>query len=195
MTKSTKAVNKTASVFTSAPAPQGVSRRTFGLAAVAAGSVAALGIPTLASADDHLVLPDLKTMDGQNTDMFDHIVAGKWNLVMLWSVTCGICAKETPRLSELYEEEKGGNLTLLGLSIDGTEQTPAVQQWMDRHSMSFPNLVGEFASIALNFEGLTQEPLRGTPTFLMFDPEGKLAAVNPGPVRPQAVRDFVAKRS
>lgn len=142
-----------------------------------------------------LAAEDLKTIDGDSAGLQSSLVSDKWNLVMIWSTNCGVCRKETPQLSDLYDEEIDGEITLLGISIDGLDATEEVQKFAADYDMRFPTLLGEFVTVASEYTLLSQEELRGTPTFMLFDPEGALAAVNPGPVRPQAVREFVAKRN
>jgi len=141
-----------------------------------------------------LAAEDLRTMDGSEAGLTSSLVEGKWNLVMIWSTSCGVCRVETPRLSELYDDEKDGELTVIGISIDGLEATDAVADFQKQYDMRFPTLLGEFVTVASEYTILSQEELRGTPTFMLFDPEGALAAVNPGPVRPEAVREFISKR-
>jgi len=136
---------------------------------------------------------ELRTMDGSAAGLTSSLVEDKWNLVMIWSTSCGVCRVETPRLSDLYDEEKDGDLTLLGISIDGLEATDAVAEFRTQYEMRFPTLLGEFITVASEYTTLSQEELRGTPTFMLFDLEGALVAVNPGPVRPEAVREFISK--
>jgi len=167
-----------------------LDRRSVIKAASAAVALAGLGLSTAARAENELV-----TMDGQQTSLMDHVIDQKWNLVMMWSVTCGICARETPAMSQLYDDEKDGNITVLGVSIDGEAATPQVAQWMNRYDMRFPNFVGELITVASNFKALTKEDFRGTPTFILFDPTGKLTAVQPGPLKPEALRRFIAKQA
>ncbi len=166
------------------------NRRNF---LIAASAVTVAAGPVLSSAA--FAADELKTIDGDAAGLQSSLIAGKWNLVMIWSTNCGVCRTETPRLSDLYDEEMDGDITLLGISIDGFEATDEVKQFASDYDMRFPTLLGEFITVASEYTTLSQEELRGTPTFMLFDPEGALAAVNPGPVRPEAVREFVAKRN
>ncbi len=166
-----------------------INRRSLIKAASAATLLAGAGVSYNASAQE------LFTMSGEPTGLMDNVIAGKWNLVMMWSLTCGICVRESPVMSQLYDDEKDGNITVLGVSIDGQQSMPEVEQWMKRHDMRFPNFVGELITVASNFKALTKEDFRGTPTFILFNPEGKLAAVQPGPLKPEALRRFVAKQA
>ncbi len=123
-----------------------------------------------------------------------HLTPGAWTLVMFWSVTCGICAAETPALNDFYEQERERGVHLLGVSIDGAGRHAEVARWMKHHQMGFPSLLGELSGIGAYFAAAAGEPFRGTPTFMIFDPRGQLVGLNAGPVRIQAVRDFIARK-
>ena len=79
--------------------------------------------------------------------------------------------------------------------MDGQAKKAAALAFIERHDLPFPNLIGEPAMISLYYSALTQESLRGTPTFLIFDPEGELAAAQAGAVSPEAVDRFIAKKN
>jgi len=65
---------------------------------------------------------------------------------------------------------------------------------MRDHQMGFPTLLGDLASIAGYFSAATQEGFRGTPTFMVFNRSGQLVGVNAGPLRIQALKDFIARK-
>jgi len=113
---------------------------------------------------------------------------------MFWSVTCGICAAETPALNAFYERERDTGIELLGVSIDGPDMRHQVARWMTQHQMGFPTLLGDLAEIGAYFTSATQEPFRGTPTFMVFDPTGRVVGVNAGAVRPEAVKSFIDRK-
>lgn len=159
---------------------------------VNASALTAAMIPALSTRT--FAAEELRTVDGKPAALKSSLVAGKWNLVMIWSTSCGVCRSETPRLSDLYDEQMQGDITLLGVSIDGVDASESVKKFAEQYEMRFPTLMGEFITVASEYTTLSQEELRGTPTFMLFTPEGALAAVNPGPVRPEAVLEFVEGR-
>ena len=59
--------------------------------------------------------------------------------------------------------------------------------------MSFDNLIGELTVVAFNYEASTEEPLQGTPTYMMFNPQGQLVGHNPGPVKIEALEKFIQR--
>lgn len=137
---------------------------------------------------------DLRTLDGRRSSLDEYVGKGKWTLVMFWATDCGICKREMPVLSAFHDKHKGTKATVLGVAIDGMDKVDAIRASMRLHQASFPTLVGELGVVGINFELAAGEPLRGTPTFLMFNPSGELVGVNPGPVRPEAVEAFMARK-
>ncbi|MBT8428851.1 MAG: hypothetical protein KJN79_02970, partial [Gammaproteobacteria bacterium] len=71
----------------------------------------------------------------------------------------------------------------------------AALAFIERHDLPYPNLIGEPGMVSLYYASLTQESLRGTPTFLIFDPDGELAAAQAGAVSPEAINRFIAKNN
>lgn len=79
--------------------------------------------------------------------------------------------------------------TVLGISMDGFDQVEKSRRFIERHELNFPNLL-----MTLN----QQEFLKfgggryvGTPTFYIYNPDGKLLAKNIGPVTPEEIEAFI----
>lgn len=138
--------------------------------------------------------PDIREWLNQARPLHEHFEDDSWTLVMFWSVSCEICARETPALGAFHQEKKERGIRVLGVSIDGVQQQDSVARWMKRHGMHFASLLGPLPDIAAYYSSVTAEQFLGTPTFLIFDRAGELVGVNPGPVRIQAVRDFINRR-
>lgn len=135
----------------------------------------------------------LVDLAGNAANLESHTGDGKWLVVMLWSVTCGICAREVPVYSDFHDEHKQQDIKILGVALDGYEQRDTIEKTMKDWDMRFPTLIADLGLFGLNYEQQTGESLMGTPTFLVYTPEGKLVANNPGPMRTSALVEFVAK--
>jgi thiol-disulfide isomerase/thioredoxin len=122
-----------------------------------------------------------------------HTGDGKWLVVMVWSVTCGICSREVPVYSDFHDEHKNRGIKVLGVALDGYEQKETIENTMQRWDMRFPTLIGDLGLFASNYQLNTGERLMGTPTFIVYTPNGKLVANNPGPMRTSALVDYIAK--
>lgn len=143
------------------------------------------------SAGDQL-FPELITVDGDSKPVHPAIGEGKWTLVMLWATTCHICEIDKPLFSKFHEKHKDGNIEVFGIAIDGHQKLPSVQRYLAARDVSFPNSVGEFLTVGSSLINIAEEPLRGTPTYLLFDPEGEIKGVHAGHLAPDKVEVFIA---
>jgi len=134
---------------------------------------------------------EVRTLDGKFTTLSQHFEKGKWTLVMLWTTNCGICRREYPVISEFHDRHKDIDAKVIGVSLDGYSKLDLITQHIDEMPMSFNNLIGELAVVAFNYQSSTKEPLQGTPTYMMFNPQGHLVGHNPGPVKVEALEKFI----
>lgn len=142
-------------------------------------------------------VPDLglKTMDGKDIGLDQYVGKGKWTLVMFWGLNCPICEQNKPQISAFHSERKDSDAEVIGVVINGMEARPEIMAAIKNHPVSFPNYIAELPLMAVNFQIAAGEPFRGTPTYWLFDPKGELVAVNPGPVRKQALESFIESRA
>lgn len=137
----------------------------------------------------------LKDFNGNGRSINDYTGNGKWLVAMVWASDCHICDKEVGNYVLWYERHKNINATVLGVSIDGWKNKSNALAFVDRHKITFPNLIASPAIVSNLIERLTGTPLYGTPTFLVFSPEGKLLAVQTGAVPTTLIDDFIQKNS
>lgn len=132
---------------------------------------------------------DIASLDeyvGENND-------NKWLLVMIWSTDCSVCFKEMPGISDFHQRHKGSDANVIGIALDGFDNREMVSLFATKNALSFPNLLAEMPAFALRYEFEVGERLLGTPTYLLFNPAGELVANNPGPLRPVAIEQFMAR--
>lgn len=138
--------------------------------------------------------PDLVTIDGiAVTDEAD-VDNGKWTLVMIWQVQCPICKDMKPLLSDFHDRHKDVDAQVYGVSIDGVEKLDAVKKYMIDHEVSFPTYVGDLALIGINFAINAQEPFKGTPTYMLFDPNGNFRAVDESYLDIESLERFISTK-
>lgn len=137
---------------------------------------------------------EVRTLEGKFTTLSQHFEKDKWTLVMLWTTDCGICQREYPAMSEFHDKHKDVDAKVIGVSLDGYSELDSITEHINEMPMTFDNLIGEITVVAFNYESATEEPLRGTPTFLMFNPQGQLVGHNPGPVKPEALENFISRK-
>lgn len=133
--------------------------------------------------------------DGKPQQIEDHTGGGKWLVVMIWASDCHICNAEAVTYARFHESQREKGVGVLGVSMDGQDKKAAALAFIERHDLPYPNLIGEPGMISLYYAALTRESLRGTPTFLIFDPDGELAAAQAGAVSPDAINRFIAKKN
>ncbi|OED35327.1 hypothetical protein AB833_30655 [Chromatiales bacterium (ex Bugula neritina AB1)] len=138
---------------------------------------------------------ELQRVDGTVVDLDEYRGDGQWLLVMFWAVNCHICEEQKPEISLFHEKHRNDDAKVLGVALDGMDKIDLIKSNIERHKTSFPSLVGNIAIVASHYKNLTEESLRGTPTYLLFNPEGELVGNNPGPLRIQALEEFIASKS
>ena len=138
---------------------------------------------------------EVQEFDGSIVRLDEQIGDGKWLLVMLWATDCHICKQQKPEISRFHDQHKDEDARVVGIALDGMGAVDEVKSYLDVHQVSFPNYVGELAIVASHYLVLTEENLRGTPTYLLFNPDGELMGNNPGPLSVDAIEKFIARKS
>jgi len=127
----------------------------------------------------------------------------QWLLVKLWSIDCSICRAQVPVISALHqdrtninqadEKQKAYQLSVLGISIDAETRQSEIANYLQKNQPTYPNVIAENIAIAQWFGSLAQEPFRGTPTYLLFDPYGDLAAIQTSILKPDSLDKFISR--
>jgi thiol-disulfide isomerase/thioredoxin len=93
-------------------------------------------------------------------------------VVDFWATWCGPCRKAHPMLAELAEQHE--DLIIVGASLDADEA--ALAEYLETEEVAGITIFGKEAQQAAEDLGI-----RGIPTFLVVDPEGKIQAVTHNP--------------
>ena len=120
---------------------------------------------------------------------------GKWLVVMIWAHDCHVCNIEAEGYAQFHEAHKDEDARMLGISLDGLAKKAEAKAFVERHSLPFPNLIGEPAAVMLHYMMLTESSFLGTPTLLMYNPEGKLMAAQAGAVPVESIERFIAQNT
>ena len=135
----------------------------------------------------------IEDFDGSIVSLDDKTGIGKWTVVMFWAHDCGICRAEFPLCSDF--NERRGDVDVIGISIDGAANKHLAQEFLDISKPSFPSYLSSLTMVSLNYQVITEENFRGTPTFLLFTPEGELIGSMPGKLYIGALEEFINQRS
>jgi thiol-disulfide isomerase/thioredoxin len=98
---------------------------------------------------------------------------GKVVLVDFWATWCGPCRREMPNVQALYGKEANRGLEVVGVSLD--EDLEALAEYLDENAIPWETLAGEGTQ-----DLAEQYGVRGIPTMMLVDKEGKVVAVSHG---------------
>ncbi|MBM3715016.1 TlpA family protein disulfide reductase [Microbacterium sp. HMH0099] len=99
--------------------------------------------------------------------------AGRVLVVNFWYATCGPCIIEAPRLEQAYQSFEGQDVSFLG--INTYDQPATALSFARDNDVSYPSAMAvNDADLKLAFADKT--PINATPTTLVLDREGRVAA-------------------
>ena len=137
---------------------------------------------------------DLVSMSGEEMDGLPQADDGKWTLVMFWAADCHACEAQKPDISAFSDKHKDGKISVVGISLDGRSNLVEIQAHEKASKATFDSYIGELVLIASNIQLLTDESFRGTPTYMLLDPENNVIAYNPGMLVMSDLDSFVARK-
>jgi len=120
------------------------------------------------------------TVDRTLSPAFVSSIQSQWTLVQLWTLDCAVCERQKPVLSQLNKDYN--ELTVVGLSLDGLGNAESVRERLASKLPSFDNYIAELSSVKLQLQNTFKSEYVGTPTYILYAPNGKLVAVQPGPI-------------
>lgn len=99
--------------------------------------------------------------------------AGQVLVVNFWYAACGPCRAEAPELEEAYGEFEGEAVSFLGVNTQ--DSASAAAAFADTYGVTYPSaLAADDGALKLAFAEVT--PISATPTTLVLDAEGRVAA-------------------
>lgn len=149
------------------------------------------GIAVVVQAADNATFSDF---NGQHKTIESFAGNGKWLVVMVWAHDCHVCNQEAEGYAQFHETHKDSTATVLGVSLDGVANKARAEDFIARHDLPFPNLIGEPTQVMLAYMNLTQSQFRGTPSILLYAPDGTLKAAQAGAVPTASIEAYIAKQ-
>lgn len=137
----------------------------------------------------------LYDLDGHPRSLDEYTGKNKWTVVMIWASDCPVCNAEAPSYVLFDEAHKDKDARMVGVSVDGLGHKSDAQAFMDRYLVDYPNLIGEPQEVAAMYTRLTGERWVGTPSFLIYDPRGKLVAAQVGAVPVPLIEKFMREHA
>ena len=132
-------------------------------------------------------------LDGKKTTIEKQVGNGKWSVVEIWASDCHACREHMPEMVQF--NGKMENVRLVGISLDGQPGKAKAKSMIKEYGIPFKTILSNPIEVNAWMELIAQEGLRGTPTFMIFDPQGKLVALQPGIISVTAIEKFVLSKS
>ena len=123
-----------------------------------------------------------RDLDGNQVSSVDF--RGKYLYVDVWATWCGPCIHEIPFLKELEADYHDRNIVFLSYSID--EDKDAWLKFVPENELGGVQIIGEDA---WESQLCKDYKIKGVPTFMFFDPEGKIISVKMTRPSDQKTRD------
>ncbi len=130
---------------------------------------------------------------GKKDDINNHTGKNKWTIVEIWESNCVACRAHMPEMVEFDGKLK--NARLLSISLDGLRGIEDAEDFIAEFDIKFPTIITNYVEMNIWMEQNVGESLRGTPTFILFDPAGKLVAAQPGIVSTASLENFITQNS
>ncbi len=135
----------------------------------------------------------LKGLDGKDHPLSDYIGRGKWVVLNIWGPKCPPCIEEVPEL-QVFHDGNEASAMVVGMALDypsfGYAKIDEVRSFVEEYFITYPILLGD-AEIVPRFGA---GPLRGTPTTLIYNRDGRLVGQQLGQVTSRLLEDFIARQ-
>jgi len=132
-------------------------------------------------------------IDGKQDSITNHIGKDKWTIVEVWESNCHACRMHMPDMVKFDGKLK--NARILGISLDGQKGIDKAEEFIMEYNIKFPTIITNYVEMNIWMKRSIGESLVGTPTFILFDPEGKLVAAQPGIVSTASLETFITENS
>ena len=148
-----------------------------------------------------LVLPPLvhaegfSDFNGKKAELKNYFAKDKWTVVMMWASDCHVCNHEAHQYVDFHLAHSDKDAVVVGISLDGKDKLAAAKGFVNKHNVDFPNLIAEPEDVAAFYANQTGQFFAGTPTFLVYDPNGELKAAQAGAVPAQVIEQFIQSQS
>jgi thiol-disulfide isomerase/thioredoxin len=125
------------------------------------------------------------TLQGDRFDVTDH--RGEVVVVNVWGSWCAPCIAEAPVLERVWEQTRSLQVQFVG--VNSRDQEAAARAHERRFEISYPSIDDDGGRVLLAFRG-TLPPV-ATPSTLVLDRQGRVAARVLGPVSASTLRGVV----
>lgn len=125
------------------------------------------------------------TLEDEPWTIEDH--AGTVVVVNVWGSWCGPCIAETPDLEQVASEMEQAGEPVQFVGVNSRDSVPSAQAFQQTHDVSYPSLQDDGGRTRAQLGSLAV----ATPTTLVVDGEGRLAARVSGQVEAATLRGLI----
>lgn len=151
--------------------------------------IALLTIVLLSTASPAAAITD---MNGNTAQLQSLVGKGKWTVVKIWASDCHACRKTIQYMTQF--KQRFPEAEVAGISVDGQAGRADAQQFIQQYNLTFPNLLSDATEISDYLYANAGDTLVGTPTIVVYNPKGKITAVQPGAVTPYDLIRFIRQQ-
>jgi peroxiredoxin len=128
------------------------------------------------------------TEDGERFDSAD--IAGQVTVVNFWYAGCAPCRLEADALETVWQKFEGEEVSFIG--INTRDQPDTAKAFSAEYSITYPSLIDvDTAEAKLAFAEVTT--IQATPTTLVLDKQGRVAARIIGPIDGPSILSTLVK--
>ena len=124
----------------------------------------------------------LKDLEGREIQLKS--LRGNVVLLNFWATWCGPCRLEMPVIENLHQQFHGKGLRVFGVN---DEEINTIREYVAEHEYSFPTLVDT------DQQAMNLYRIRGIPTMVVIDREGKIVQYRLGLSRESDLRSWLKK--
>lgn len=127
--------------------------------------------------------PDFTLVDlnGEKHKLSDY--KGQGVFLNFWATFCGPCEREMPAINRQYQVFKDQGVQTLSVNIAQTDFE--VQNFVDRHELTFPVVIDKTKSVSTTYNVGT------LPATLVIDPDGKVVKIITGELEEGKIASYM----
>ena len=128
---------------------------------------------------------DVSDTDGKRHRSADY--RGRWVVVNFWATWCAPCIKEIPEISAFAKAHGAKDVIVIGIALDVEDPAKVLE---------FARKTGHDYALVLGDEKVEKQfgRVKGLPTTVVFDPQGKRVYDRLGVVDRKVLEDVIAAR-
>jgi len=128
------------------------------------------------------------TEDGEQFDSSD--ISGDVTVVNFWYAACAPCRVEAEDLETVWQQNEGEGVSFIGINI--YDQADTAKAFAETYGVTYPSLI-DVDSGEAKLAFAKDAPLQGTPSTLVLDKQGRVAARIVGPLDGPSILSTLVK--